>query len=112
MSSKTAGILWQYCKTEPNNNITDSKSFEFKSKFLDNTNDAGIINTKIAASLKQVSNIWRTLEMYLINCEINLILTWSANFVISEGNSQATFKITDTKLYVPVATQDFTKLLQ
>ena len=52
--------------------------------------------------------------MSLINCEINLILTWSVNFVIPEGNRQTNFAITDTKLYVPVATfstQDNSKLL-
>ena len=53
--------------------------------------------------------------MPLINWEINLILTWSANCVISEGNRATIFAITDTKLYVPVvslSTQDNTKLLQ
>ena len=42
--------------------------------------------------------------MPLINCEINLILTWSLNCVISEDNIVTTFTITDTKLYVPVVT--------
>ena len=46
-------------------------------------------------SLKHLSNLWKSLEKPLINCEINLILTWSANCVISS---------TDTKLYVPVVT--------
>ena len=53
--------------------------------------------------------------MYLINCEVNLILTWSANCVIPEGNRQTNFAMTDTKLYVPVvtlSTQDNSKLLQ
>ena len=55
------------------------------------------------------------MKIGLINCEINLILTWSANRVISEGNRVTTFAITDTKLYVLVvtlSTQDNTKLLQ
>ena len=39
-----------------------------------------------------------------MNCEINLILTWSANCAISEVNRVTTFAITDTKLYVPVKT--------
>ena len=54
--------------------------------------------------LKYLSNFWRTLEMPLINCEVNLILTWSSNCVITDSNSAATFAITDTKLYVPVVT--------
>ena len=65
--------------------------------------------------LKYLSNFWKTLEMPLISCEINLILTWSANCVISEGDTVIPFAITDTQLYVPVVTlsiQDNTKLLQ
>ena len=56
--------------------------------------------------------------MPLINCEINFILTWSANCVIvstNVANQNATFEITDTKLYVPVVTlsiQDNSELLQ
>ena len=53
--------------------------------------------------------------MSLINCEINFILTWSVNCVISEGNRQTIFSITDTKLYVFVVTlptQDNSKLLR
>ena len=67
--------------------------------------------------LKCWSNIWRTLEVPLINCEINLILTWSANCVVSNAaaNQATTFAITNTKLYVPIvtlSTQDNAKLLQ
>ena len=68
--------------------------------------------------LKYLSNLWRTLEMPLINCEINFILTWSTNCVIvstNVANQNATFEITDTKLYVPVvtlSTQDNSKLHQ
>ena len=42
--------------------------------------------------------------MPLINCEINVILTWSENFVISSANGKTNFTITDTKLYVLVVT--------
>ena len=59
------------------------------------------------APLKYFSNFWRTLEMPLINCEINLTLTWSANYVIVStvaANQGSIFSITDTKLYVPVVT--------
>ena len=68
--------------------------------------------------LKYLSNFWRTLEMALINCEVNLILIWSANCVIVYtyiAYQGATFEITETKLYVPVvtlSTQDNAKLLQ
>ena len=56
--------------------------------------------------------------MPLINCEVNLILTWSSTCVIVSTNilnQNATFSITDTKPYVPVvtlSTQENTKFLQ
>ena len=68
--------------------------------------------------LKYLSNVWRTFEMSLINCEITLDLNWSGNCVIVATNEAAhatTFSITDTKLYVPVvtlSTQDNAKLLE
>ena len=53
--------------------------------------------------------------MPLINCEVNLILTWSKDCVISFAAGETKFKITDTKIFVPVATfsaQDNAKLFQ
>ena len=49
--SKISGSLYQFCRDEPNNIITNSDSFKFKSKFLDNTNNAGIINAEIDVPL-------------------------------------------------------------
>ena len=75
-------------------------------------------NVEIMVPLKYLSNFWRTLEMSLINCEITLLLNWSASCVIVStdvANQNATFAITDTKLYVPVATlsqQENAKLLE
>ena len=73
---------------------------------------------EIIVPLKYLLSFWRTLEMPLINCEINLILTWPEHCVIvstNVANQNATFAITDTKLYAPVvtlSTQDNEKLLQ
>ena len=56
--------------------------------------------------------------MPLINCEVNLILTWSSTCVLAavgDANQAETFAITNTKLYVPVvtvSTQENTKFLQ
>ena len=64
---------------------------------------------------KYLSNFWRTLEMPLINCEVNLILTWSSTCVITDSRGAGTFEITDANLYVPVVTlltQENTKLFQ
>ena len=72
--------------------------------------------------LKPLSNFWRTLDIPLINCQVSLTLTWSENVVITRKGTReadpdadpavaginnptnAVFKITDCKLYVPVVT--------
>ena len=43
------------------------------------TGDDGTKHVEIMVPIKYFSNFWRTLEMPLINCEINLILTRSTN---------------------------------
>ena len=53
--------------------------------------------------------------MSLINCEVNLILTWSKDCVITNSTGEEKFAITETKLYVPVvtlSTKDNEKLFQ
>ena len=70
---------------------------KFKQKITAQTGACGIKDVETMESLKYLSNFWRTLEMPLINCEINLILTWSVNFFPSETVNQAeAFTITDT----------------
>ena len=114
--AKTSERLWQYYIDEPNDNFTDSESFKSKIKIAGKTPAFG--NQKdieIMVPLKHLSNFWRTLEMLLINCEVNLILTWSSTCVITNSAGVGAFKITDTKLYVPsvtLSTQDNSKLLQ
>ena len=126
--AKTKGSLWQYSKDIParndNNEITVftrtnlTDSFNFKVKFIGQTGNNGTKDVEIMVPLKYLSNFGRTLEMPLINCEVNLILTWSSTCVIAavgDANQAATFAITKTKLYVPVvtlSTQENTKFLQ
>ena len=127
-NSQLDNELWQYCKDIPavNNNgdIVDfngpnaTDSFNFETKITGQTDDDGEIkNVEIMVPLKYLSNIWKTLEIPLINCEVSLILTWSANCGIVYTNiahQDATFVTTETKLYAPVvtlSTQDNTKLL-
>ena len=97
--SKTTGQFWNYYRDEPNsgvnNNINysikDSKSFNYKTSITGKLegNDTGK-EAEIVVPLKHLSNFWRTLDMPLINCEINLILTWSENCVItSEATREA-----------------------
>ena len=63
--------------------------------------------------LKYVSNFWRTVEMPLINWEINLCLNWSKKCVIVAipvANQATTFSRIDTKLFVPVVTASTIKI--
>ena len=118
--AKTTGSLWQYFRDDDgdgdNIDIAGSKSFKSKVKITGKTpNNDNEKDVEIMVPLKYLSNFWRTLEMPLINCEVNLILTWSSTCVITESNGAGTFAITDTKLYVPVvtlSTQENTKFLQ
>ena len=69
---------------------------------------------KIALPFKYLSNLWRSLEMSLINCKVDLSLKCIENCVLNTaelgananatGADGATFKINDAKLYVPVVT--------
>ena len=82
----------QYCKDIPavdaNDEITSftggntTDSFKFKAKITGETGNNGTKDVEIMVPLKYLSNFWRTLEMPLINCEVNLILTWSSSCVL------------------------------
>ena len=111
--AKTSGSLWQYYRDETNDNLANSESFKFKVKITGKTPAAdNEKDVEIMVPLKYLSNFWRTLEMPLINSEVNLILTWSSTCVITNSTGAGTFEITDTKLYVPVVTKENAKLLQ
>ena len=79
-------------KDEPNDNLADFESFKSKTKITgkppaaDNEKDIEII-----VPLKYLINFWRTLEMSLINCEVNLILTWSSTCVITNSTGAGKF---------------------
>ena len=73
----------------------------------------------IVVPLRNLDNFWNGLNIPLVNCEVSLGLSWSAVCVITsmekrllvaghpnrgDSPTNATFKITDTKLYVPIVT--------
>ena len=81
---KTTGGLWNYYRDEPNSgaegninySLKDSKSFDYKTNFVKNVTAANLTkeDVEIVVPLKHLSNFWRTLNIPLINCEIELIL--------------------------------------
>ena len=70
--------------------------------------DNNVNNVKLVVPLKYVCNFFRSLEMPLVNCKIDLELTWHKDCMISSADAAAnhvvSFMITDTKLYIPVVT--------
>ena len=83
--SETTENLWFHSKNEANNfnaditNDNNFKSFEYKSKLLGNTEADGtngmLKNATVAVPLKYLSHFWRSLEMPLFNCKIELKLS-------------------------------------
>ena len=109
--SDTSGSLWQFKSDEITNNADVSNdntcSFKYKANLIGNTENNGTKNgIKIAVPLKYLSNFWRSLEMPLINCKIELSLKWIENCVLTAANNanKAIFKIADAKIYVPFVT--------
>ena len=114
--AKNSGSLWQYYRDEPNANLADSESLTSKTEMTGTTNAAGNEeDVEIMVPLMYLSNFWRALEIPLMNCEVNFILTWSSTCVITYSTGAGVFEITDTKLYVSaviLTTQDNSKLHQ
>ena len=74
--SDTLGGLWAFKRDEivDNANVTNddnAPSFKYKANIIDNTENNGTKNgVKIFVQLKYLSNVWRLLEMPLINCKV------------------------------------------
>ena len=103
--------------------IINSKSFDYKANFIGGVTHKNPTknDVKIVVPLKYLSNFWRSLNIPLNNCEIELLLTWFKNCVLISKATRdddyndpidrkvnvpenATFQRTDTKLYVLVVT--------
>ena len=115
---KSTGSLWNYYRDEPSNSLSsNSQSFEYKTSITGNTynadaNKVGENETEVVVTLN--------LDILLINCEIELILTWSKNCVLAVMTTRAAgndnnppaivaltgleFQIKYAQLYVPVVT--------
>ena len=130
--SMTSGSLWNYYRNEidgVNDNILDSKSFEYKTKIIgktparppqsaqpppspnetqpSRTQQPSILplNTETTVPLKYLSNFWRSLNFSLINCEMELDLRWSRYCILLEDDDNITvanFMITSATFYVPL----------
>ena len=98
--------------------IADSTYFKYKSSLIKELtavdNNRVFENGKVAVPLKYLICFWGSLEMPLFNCKTHLELNWSKDCVMSTITNTI-FKITNTKLYVPIVTllsKDNVKLLK
>ena len=125
------GSLWNYYRDEPSNPLSCiSESFKYKTSITGNTYNIGAgeegydankvckNETEVVIPLKHISNFWKSLNIPLINYEVELILTWSKNCVLADMTVRTAqddnpaivaplgleFQIIDTKLYVLVVT--------
>ena len=103
---KATGSLWNYYRDEPSDPLSsNSESFKYKTSITGNTynidekitnydgnevdnpkygaNEVGKNETDVVIPLKHLSNFWRRLNIPLINCAVELILTWSKNCVLA-----------------------------
>ena len=124
---KTIGSLYNYYRDELRDNADDdnfnnikvvnSNTFKYKSKIINNTNNAGTKDIELAIPLKYLGNFWRALNIPFINCEVSLELECNKNCLITSkeqrdigggnrGNAPtgAMLSITNCRLYVPVVT--------
>ena len=119
--SHTSGSLWDFKRDKIYNddmvvsNDNNAPSFKYKPSNIGNTKANRTKNeVKIAVPLKYLCNFWRSLEMSLINCKVELSLKWIENCVLTTGTTSAnadatgadsaTFEVTDAKLFVPIVT--------
>ena len=145
--SITSRSLWNYYRDEVNDDANENnasrikinnnekitgKSFEYNTKLMGSTPDNNnVLDTEVVVSLKYLSNFWRSLDLPLIICKIELYLSWSKACIVSEiwitpviaGNppnpprqiTGATFQINNAKLYISVVTlsiNDNTRFLE
>ena len=123
--------MWNYYRDEPSDPLSsNSESFKYKTSITGNTynigvgeagydaNKVGKNETEVVIPQKHLTNSWRSLNIPLINCEIELILTWSKNCVLGDmrdaGNNNdppaivaptgLEFQIPAAKLYFTVVT--------
>ena len=86
----TSESLWDLCKDE-----------------IDGVDDNALQSKSVAIPLKYLRNFWRSLDLPLINFEVELDFFWTKDCVLVEHHNSITgvnFMITSTKLYAPVVT--------
>ena len=105
--SDSSENLWRFKRDEieGNNDLTvdNLSSFKYKWNIIGNLSVVGTKNNvKIVLPLKYLNNFWRSLEILLINCRVELSLGLYQKCILSSAGNSAAFTITDAKLYVAI----------
>ena len=110
---KTAGSLWNYYRDKPSDTLSsNSESFKYKTSITGNTYNVdekitdddgnevdnpkydakkfGKNETEVVIQVRHLINFWRSLNIPLINCKVELISTWSKNCVLADVTVNAT----------------------
>ena len=89
----STGSLCQFKRDEPPDDNADvannTTSLLYKSKLTKGNDNNNVNNVKLVVPLKYVSNFFRSLEMPLVNCKIDLELTWHKDCMISSADAAA-----------------------
>ena len=107
--------MWNYYRDELSNPLcSNSESFKYKTSITGKTykvgadeanydaNKAGKNETEVVIPLKHLSNFWRSLNISLINCEVELILTWSKNCILADLSANVIVNM--HQLHQPICT--------
>ena len=99
---KTTGSLWNYYRDETSNPLSsNSESLKYKTSITGNNcnpsvgeagfdaKKVGKNETEFAVPVKHLINFWRILNIPLINCKMELILTWSKNCALADRTVRA-----------------------
>ena len=64
--------------------ITTKQQVNLSNIWQKQWNRGNRLNTEVVVPLKYLSNFWKSLDLPLINCEIELDLSWSRYCIITE----------------------------
>ena len=104
--------MWIHYRDEPNSgagankithSILNSEPFDHKSNFMGNGvthNNFTKNDVKIVVLLKYLSNFLRSLNIPLLNCEVELIATWFKNCVLINKSTRDADYGTNPVVYV------------
>ena len=94
--SMTSRSLWNYYIDKIDNindNSSDSKSFIYKTKIVGKAPAVPTLNIKVTITFKYLSTFRRFLDLQLINCEMELDLSWKKDCVLIKRNNIKRSKI-------------------